>query len=130
MSKEVGICCRIIFYICFIFGGVNSVFYLCNKSRELSRTCLIGKLISFINSEASLLSPMAGRALRGMFLTRRITKVAKHSNLVIRSLFISTVRLFLSPFLSDFIKHTRCKQLRRVILLIYSNKIKYQKAYL
>ena len=101
-----------------IFGYSNYIFYLCCTENELSRTCSIGKLISIFNSETS--SRCQWRAAPfGACIAQRITKTAKHSKPVTRSLFISSVRLsltqqsgnlkrfplFLSPLYTFFISH-------------------------
>ena len=81
-----------LFFLCQKFGGFIPIAYLCDKKNELAAHVRLGNSSVYFNSETQLLSLMAGRTLRGC-IAQRITKVAKHSNPVIRSLFISTVRL-------------------------------------
>ncbi|MDH6312249.1 hypothetical protein M2137_001019 [Parabacteroides sp. PFB2-10] len=70
------------------------IFVLRKKQEELSRTFSIGKLIKFISIPRHRSRCQWRAAPFGVCLAQRITKATKHSNPVIRSLFISMSAAF------------------------------------
>lgn len=81
-----------------LFGYIGGIAYFCDEEKidkEFSRTASIGKLISLFLIPRHRSCHQWRAAPFGVCFARRITKVAKHSNPVIRSFITSTVRLFL-----------------------------------